>query len=86
LLDAFRRHFDVTPQAFLMNYRLHQARDYLLSSDPEQTAIAAIASRNGSFDFGRFAAKYRQIFGENPSVTLRRPHSRPSAAPKAASE
>ena len=86
LLYAFRHHFDVSPQAFLMNHRVHQARKYLRSSDPEQTTVAAAAAKYGFLDFGRFAAKYRQLFGENPSVTLRHPHSRLSAALKAASE
>ena len=74
LLYAFRHHFDVSPQAFLMNHRFHQARKYLQSSDPEQTTVAAAAAKYGFLDFGRFAAKYRQLFGENPSVTLRRPN------------
>jgi AraC-like DNA-binding protein len=70
---AFRDQFDVSPQAFLINCRLHQARKSLQSSDPEQTTVAMIAAKHGFFDFGRFAAKYRQLFGEHPSVTLRRP-------------
>lgn len=70
---VFRNQFDVSPQAFLINHRLHQARKCLQRSDPEQTTVATIAADNGFFDFGRFAAKYLQRFGELPSVTLRRP-------------
>jgi AraC-like DNA-binding protein len=71
---AFRDQFDVSPQAFLINYRLHQARKCLQSRDPGHTTVAMVAAKNGFFDFGRFAAKYLQLFGEHPSVTLRRPN------------
>lgn len=72
LLYAFRDQFDVSPQAFLINHRLHQARKHLQSSDPEHATVAAVAAKNGFFDFGRFAVRYRQLFGEHPSETLRR--------------
>jgi AraC-like DNA-binding protein len=71
---AFRDQFDVGPQAFLIGHRLHQARKCLQCSDPGQTTVAAVAAKNGFFDFGRFATKYRRLFGEHPSVTLRRPN------------
>jgi transcriptional regulator GlxA family with amidase domain len=71
---AFHDQFDISPRAFLINYRLHQARKSLLSSDPGESTVAMVAAENGFFDFGRFAAKYRQLFGENPSVTLHRPN------------
>jgi AraC-like DNA-binding protein len=71
---AFHDQFDVSPQAFLINHRLHNARKDLQSSDPGQTTVAMVAAKNGFFDFGRFAAKYLQLFGEHPSVTLRRPN------------
>ena len=69
---AFRDQFDISPQAFLINYRLHQARKSLQSSDPGKSTVAMAAAENGFFDFGRFAAKYHQLFGEHPSVTLHR--------------
>lgn len=86
LLYAFRDQFDVSPQAFLINHRLHQARKYLQSSDPQQTTVATVAAKHGFFDFGRFAAKYRQLFGEHPSATLRRSNCSPSAASRATSQ
>jgi AraC family ethanolamine operon transcriptional activator len=71
---AFRDQFDISPQAFLINYRLHQARKSLQSSGLGETTVAMVAAENGFFDFGRFAAKYLQLFGEHPSATLRRPN------------
>jgi AraC-like DNA-binding protein len=69
---AFQDQFDVSPQQFLIQYRLQQARRDLQHADPEQITVAAVATKHGFFDFGRFAAKYLQLYGELPSVTLRR--------------
>ena len=69
---AFHNQFDVSPQHFLIWHRLQQARRDLLGSDPEQITVGAVANKHGFFDLGRFAAKYRQLYGELPSVTLRR--------------
>ncbi|MBC2932549.1 helix-turn-helix transcriptional regulator [Nocardioides sp. zg-1228] len=67
---AFRRHLDCTPHAYLRRVRLdlvHQAlRDGSVSN------VGDAAARFGFFNPGRFAAEYRQVFGENPGQTLLR--------------
>jgi AraC-like DNA-binding protein len=74
LLYAFREQLDVSPQEYLMNHRLHLARQCLKSCDPEELTVAAVATKLGFFDVGRFAGRYCKLFDEYPSVTLR--HSR----------
>lgn len=69
---AFRNQLQVSPQEFLIAYRIQQARKDLQGSDPEQITVGAVATKYGFFDLGRFAAKYRQLYGELPSLTLRR--------------
>jgi AraC-like DNA-binding protein len=66
---AFRRHLDTTPMRFLQHIRLQQARRDLLDADA-RTTVARVASRWGFYNHGRFAAAYREQFGELPSVTL----------------
>jgi AraC-like DNA-binding protein len=43
----------------------------LLTAAPGDT-VTAIAIQNGFADVGRFAQRYRLLFGETPSQTLRR--------------
>ncbi|MDG3013837.1 helix-turn-helix transcriptional regulator [Speluncibacter jeojiensis] len=70
---AFRRKLDTTPTAYLRRVRLERARQQLLATDPgAYGAIGAIGARWGFARPGRFAALYRQEYGELPSDTLRR--------------
>ncbi|WP_300780392.1 AraC family transcriptional regulator [Enhydrobacter sp.] len=52
--------------------RLNLVRSALMRSDPATASIAAIARSHGFSEPGRFAAAYRTLFGEAPSITLRR--------------
>ena len=71
LQAGFRRWREITPTAFLRRVRLRLVRDELLRSDNEAN-VTAVALRHGFSHLGRFSAQYRSIFGEDPSVTLRR--------------
>jgi transcriptional regulator GlxA family with amidase domain len=51
--------------------RLNLVRAELRRADPDTTSVAQIARRHCFSELGRFAAVYRQIFGESPSTTLR---------------
>lgn len=62
----------ISPQRFLALRRLHLARQALLRGDPRSVTVTAIATGLRIWEFGRFAVTYRSLFGESPSVTLRR--------------
>jgi AraC-like DNA-binding protein len=43
---------------------------------PDEASISQVALRYGFRHLGRFAADYRALYGESPSVTLRRGSNR----------
>ena len=70
--EAFRRHLDTTPMAYLRKLRLERAHRELQSADPAAgTTVAEIAARWGFAHHGRFAAIYQSCYGRSPSATLR---------------
>lgn len=72
LRTAFQRCYGLSPMEYLRIQRLHQARQILRESHPEQTTVTQVALDLGFWDLGRFAGAYRRLFGELPSKTLRR--------------
>ncbi len=72
LEKSFRTVTGLTPHAFFLRRRLNEARAGLLRADPRQSTVTNIASECGFSELGRFAVRYRQMFGELPSETLRR--------------
>ncbi|MBU3666311.1 MAG: helix-turn-helix transcriptional regulator [Chthoniobacterales bacterium] len=72
LENAFKVVAGVTPHAFFMRRRLNRARTALLREDPERSRVTDIATELGFSELGRFAVRYRKMFGETPSETLRR--------------
>ena len=70
---AFRRQLGTSPMSYVRRRRLEQAHDELLRLDPTTGArVTDVALRAGFTHTGRFAAAYRERFGESPSTTLRR--------------
>lgn len=70
LQAAFRRHRRCTPLEFLTEQRLRLARERLLGVGG-RGLVTGIAIDCGFSHLGRFAAKYRQAFGETPLDTVR---------------
>ncbi|MGI5132139.1 AraC family transcriptional regulator [Pseudonocardia sp. CA-107938] len=70
LQDAFRRHLDTTPMAYLRRTRLQRAHEQLHAAAPGEETVAAIAGRWGFAHPGRFAVLYRETYGRSPSATL----------------
>jgi AraC-like DNA-binding protein len=61
------------PHRYLWLRRMNLARQALIRSDPNVWTVTRIANDHGFAELGRFAVAYRNLFGESPSTTLRRP-------------
>lgn len=66
----FRKHRDCTPTEYLRQVRLHHAHLALLAGNRDTTSVGDIARKWGFGHMGRFAAYYRQHYGQSPHVTL----------------
>jgi AraC family transcriptional regulator, ethanolamine operon transcriptional activator len=70
---AFLKRFGVTPKKYIKYIRIAQVRRGLLNFDAQGCAsIIELASANGFWHMGQFAADYHKIYGELPSETLNR--------------
>jgi AraC-like DNA-binding protein len=61
------------PVHYLWLRRMHLARVALLRADATTATVTGIATDHGFWELGRFSVEYRKLFGESPSVSLRRP-------------
>jgi AraC-like DNA-binding protein len=73
LQEGFRRDLATPPMTYLHQIRLRRARAALQAADRDATTVRAVAVRLGLVHMSRFAAAYREAFGETPSETLNRP-------------
>ena len=62
----------MAPHRYLWLRRVHLVRRALTLADPAKTNVTTIANDHGFAELGRFAVAYRNMFGEAPSMTLRR--------------
>jgi AraC-like DNA-binding protein len=69
LSQHFRRFRATTPMRYLRDARLDKVHETLRKAEPEES-IMSIAGNWGFSHMGRFAAVYRERFGESPSETL----------------
>ena len=73
LQAAFQQEMSTTPMGYLRARRLDRARADLATAAPtDDVTVTFVAERWGFGHLGRFAAEYKQRFGESPSRTLRR--------------
>jgi AraC-like DNA-binding protein len=68
---AFADTLGIGPVTYLRCKRLSAIQSVLRRSDPATTSIGKLAFEYGFSDSGRFAAYYRDYFGETPSETFR---------------
>jgi AraC-like DNA-binding protein len=74
LESHFKLFLGTTPLGWVRRMRLARARQILLRSEPNVT-VTDVALTSGFSQLGRFAAQYRQLFGERPSQTMERSRS-----------
>jgi AraC-like DNA-binding protein len=65
----FKIYLGTTPLGWVRRMRLARARQQLLGAS-DGASVTSVAVANGFGELGRFAAQYRQQFGELPSETL----------------
>lgn len=63
----------MSPHQYLTLRRMNLVWRALALADPAVKTVTGIANDHGFAELGRFAVTYRKLFGESPSVTLRRP-------------
>ena len=71
LQNSFKSLFGFTPKIFLRLLKLNIVHQELQKSTPEQSTVSTIALKWGFKHMGRFSAYYSELFGENPSLTLK---------------
>lgn len=73
LRAGFERYLGLSPRRYMQLRTMHGARSRLAIGTSEETTVARVAMDLGIWDLGRFAMRYRALFGELPSATLHRP-------------
>jgi AraC-like DNA-binding protein len=75
-----QEHLGMGPVHYLWLRRMHLARRALVCADPANTTVTQIATGLGFWELGRFSVEYREMFGEQPSASLRKPPDEPPPA------
>jgi AraC-like DNA-binding protein len=78
------QHLGMSPHRYLWLRRMTLARRALVLASPTNRTVSEVATDHGFWELGRFSVAFRKLFGESPSVTLRRSadyKSLPQASP-----
>jgi AraC-like DNA-binding protein len=73
LRDCCQEYLGMGPKRYLWMRRMNLARRALHSASGNSTTVTEVATNYGFWELGRFSVAYRTLFGESPSVALRRP-------------
>jgi AraC-like DNA-binding protein len=73
LRASCEEHLGMGPVRYLTLRRMHLIRRALLRADAAKSTVTQIVTDHGFWELGRFSVAYRELFGESPSETLRRP-------------
>lgn len=65
---TFKNHFGVSPREYHSYHRFFLARQHLINTN---TNVSEAAIKHGYLHLGRFSQKYKEIFGELPSETIK---------------
>jgi transcriptional regulator GlxA family with amidase domain len=71
LRNAFYSVRGVSPKRSLLADRLLAVRNALREAKGRTITVTNVATGHGFYELGRFAASYKEAFGEAPSETLR---------------
>ena len=71
LQKSFKSLFGFSPTTFLRNMKLNLVYRDLKYADPKVEKVSQIAQKWGFMHMGRFSKYYTELFGENPSQTLK---------------
>ena len=71
LRTVFNEYYGMGPCHYLQLRQIYQIHCTLKAADPTQESVTDILLQSGQLELGRFAMRYRQIYGELPSETLR---------------
>jgi len=71
LRNAFNAVRGMSPKQCVIHDRLHGVRRKLSDPRAMPATVTDVATEYGFFELGRFAGRYKAVFGETPSATLR---------------
>ncbi len=71
LQNAFKSLFGFTPKLFFRLTKLNMVHHELIQSNVKEVSVMRVAQKWGFRHMGKFSKYYTELFGENPSVTLR---------------
>jgi len=71
LQTSFKSLFGFTPKHFIRQLKLNLIHNELKESNPMQGSVSSIASKWGFKHMGQFSHYYTDLFGVNPSETLK---------------
>ncbi len=66
LSDRFQRVLDMAPIQYLTEWRMHKARELLIS---ENSSVSRVAEQVGYSSEWSFSKAYKRVFGEGPGAT-----------------
>jgi AraC-like DNA-binding protein len=76
LRNAFHEYFGMGPARYLELRQLRDVHRDLGAAERDSVTVTDVLVQNGVWQWGRFAARYRQVFDELPSETLRKKRRR----------
>ena len=76
LRTAFHEYYGTSPLRYWQVRNAHRVYRALRNAEPDEVSVARVLLEHGETEFGRFAQRYRRLFGELPSDTLRKTRRR----------